>query len=513
MIRKFRKLRMTQQALLTQGTIIILALIVISIIILPLILDGIWIMKKSSYDALLISNDARVSLISTNIKKLIDLAFLQANLTLNKGQQLYLNKINQSYQLTDSYQKNISQGIILAYLQLKSSENIDLTSNYFKKYGNLLFQIDSFLISFHLEQLSNLQVLYRVEKPHLTTAYSYLTLPLNFNLETRPYYQEHKQQKNARYIGDPFFNQQSSILSLMITQTLYDEYKNQDLVMGISFQFDTLNKYLSLKNIKLVLCTQEGIIITSNLHDTLQVQTITKKTFIFNQTLFPFTQDDWAQLNIYLQNNTYQSNCQQSFVKFCRRLSGNDIQIVATIIQSRFIQIIFNDLSFTKLEDQLLNNSIQILIDDISRKSYAFFITSFLVLVISTLMINRIIRPASYMINMIERQIQTSQDQLQDTNQEQLQRDNIFSKFQQSFGQLIDRHLNDRKSKIGLLNLQKYPSINRNVAFDNINFQELRNESLDKVKQENLQLSDKQQQIMRQNINLLDKIRKIIKDY
>ena len=40
-------------------------------------------MKKSSYDALLTSNDARVSLISTNIKKLIDLAVTVKKANLN----------------------------------------------------------------------------------------------------------------------------------------------------------------------------------------------------------------------------------------------------------------------------------------------------------------------------------------------------------------------------------------------------------------------------------------------
>ena len=53
----------------------------------------------------------------------------------------------------------------------------------------------------------------------------------------------------------------------MITETIYDANKNKDLVMGMSFQFDTLNRYLSLTNIKLILCTQEGIIITSNLNN------------------------------------------------------------------------------------------------------------------------------------------------------------------------------------------------------------------------------------------------------
>lgn len=57
----------------------------------------------------------------------------------------------------------------------------------------------------------------------------------------------------------------------MITETIYDENKNKDLVMGMSFQFDTLNRYLSLTNIKLILCTQEGIIITSNLNNSSQV--------------------------------------------------------------------------------------------------------------------------------------------------------------------------------------------------------------------------------------------------
>ena len=52
--------------------------------------------------------------------------------------------------------------------------------------------------------------------------------------------------------------------------------------MIIGFQFDNLSKYLSLNNIKFVLCTLSGIIISSNINNTLQVQTFKELTYIFN---------------------------------------------------------------------------------------------------------------------------------------------------------------------------------------------------------------------------------------
>lgn len=67
MIRRFKKLRMKQQALILQGTIILLVLFIISTFVVPISSHGIKIIKKSSHEALLRSNDARVSLMSNKI--------------------------------------------------------------------------------------------------------------------------------------------------------------------------------------------------------------------------------------------------------------------------------------------------------------------------------------------------------------------------------------------------------------------------------------------------------------
>lgn len=37
--------------------------------------------------------------------------------------------------------------------------------------------------------------------------------------------------------------------------------------MGVGFQFDTLNKYLSLNNIKFILCNLYGVMVASNLNN------------------------------------------------------------------------------------------------------------------------------------------------------------------------------------------------------------------------------------------------------
>lgn len=51
--------------------------------------------------------------------------------------------------------------------------------------------------------------------------------------------------------------------------------------MGIGFQFDNLNKYLSLNNIKFILCTLKGVILASNLLNTQIIQTVTQITYIY----------------------------------------------------------------------------------------------------------------------------------------------------------------------------------------------------------------------------------------
>ncbi|KAM3132590.1 hypothetical protein pb186bvf_015262 [Paramecium bursaria] len=189
-IKNNKKFGMRQQALVVQG------IAKINQIIIIMSLFYYFIVRKSSYDALIKSNDAKMSLILTNVKKLIEQAFLQANLTLNKA--LYLKKINQSYQLTPQLQKWNNTGVILAYMQTGSCDQVNLTSNYYHKYSNLLYQIDSYLLSFQQEQLQSMQIIFRIQLPHITTAVSKITLHTHFIVENRPYYK--------RIIGNPFFN-------------------------------------------------------------------------------------------------------------------------------------------------------------------------------------------------------------------------------------------------------------------------------------------------------------------
>ncbi|KAM3132602.1 hypothetical protein pb186bvf_015274 [Paramecium bursaria] len=262
MIRKFKKLKMKQQALILQGSIILLVLLFVSIFIVPISSHGLKIIKKSSHEALIRSNDARVSLMSDKISTLISQAFLQANLTLNKAQQLYLTSINSSYNITSSYKKKVERGYLLAYQQPYNMEQIDPTSDYCQKFGNLIQLIDSYLLSFSLEQSSNIQIIYRIQQPHLTSIFSPITLFSTYDVEQKSYYTEHLLQNNTRIIGSPFISSTTSKVSFMITQTFHNQQNSKEMIMAIGFQFDNLSQYLTLNNIKFVLCTVTGIIVS-----------------------------------------------------------------------------------------------------------------------------------------------------------------------------------------------------------------------------------------------------------
>ncbi|KAM3132627.1 hypothetical protein pb186bvf_015299 [Paramecium bursaria] len=394
MIYKLRNLRMKQQALLIQVSIILIVFTMITVFVLPLSISEIKIIKTSSHQALLKTNDATVTQLSQRIKTLLDQSFLQANLTLDKAQQLYFENINSNYEFKRGLKSPLKNGYILAFQQPQSSEIINSTIHNLQKFSNLLGQLDQFLLSFQLEYQSNVLILFRIQRPHITSTFSQLDLPNNLNVETRPYYTE--------IIGSPFISTSTYKVSLVLSQTIYDDDGNKDLVMIMGFQFDNLSKYLSLNNIKFVLCTQ------CNINNSQQVQAFKELTYIYNQTLFPFTKDDWVQMNQYLQNKSYSSNCQESFLKFCRNLDGNDIQLEAQYVQTKFISIIFNDLSFTKQEDQLYKNNINELLISSIKAGLLFFSWSFLVLLISTITIASIKKPVSEMIKIVEFQIRTS---------------------------------------------------------------------------------------------------------
>ena len=68
----FKSLRMKQQALVLQCTIILITLIIMSVLLLPLFSNGIKIIKRSSHEALVKSNDAKVTKLTSKIKTLID---------------------------------------------------------------------------------------------------------------------------------------------------------------------------------------------------------------------------------------------------------------------------------------------------------------------------------------------------------------------------------------------------------------------------------------------------------
>ncbi|KAM3132600.1 hypothetical protein pb186bvf_015272 [Paramecium bursaria] len=370
------------------------------------IIDDIYI-QNSSHEALISSNDARVSLMSNKLQTLISQAFFQANLTLNKAQELYLTNINSKYQPTSSYKKKAEKGYLLAYQQPYNPEQIDSTSNYFKNFGNLLQLTDSFLLSLSLEQSSNIQLLFRIQQPHIASLFSPITLFSTFDIEQRKYYIEHLQQNNTRYIGSPFISTATLKVSFMITQTFHNQDNINDLIMAIGFQFDNLSQYLTLNNIKFVLCTLSGIIVSSNIN-TQKVQAFRELTLIFNQTMFPFNHDDWEQMNKYLKNQTYQSNCKHSFIKFCRNLNGSDIQLEPFLVQNIFIQIIFNDLSFTKQEQDVLEQNIKELLVIVSQYGGIILFECLLILIVSSIIITQIIKPIAGMISVVELEIQTS---------------------------------------------------------------------------------------------------------
>ncbi|KAM3132610.1 hypothetical protein pb186bvf_015282 [Paramecium bursaria] len=457
---------MREQTLIIQGTIFLLVLMLFTSIIYPLTMKGIVIIRQSSYEALLRSNDARVSQTSYNMQKLISLAFLQANMTLNKVQQLYLQDNNPQYQLTNCFQTFHSTGYYTAYCSDKE-EQINKTSEYFKKYSNFLNEMDSWILSIYLDQLLNLQLVFRIQSPHITSAFGLAQFPKNFNVEKRPYYIDHLAQNNTRYIGNPFINQISLKLSLFITQTIYDNQKNRDLIMAVGFQFDTLNKYLSLNNITFILCTLHGIMLASNLNNSLVVQTATQITHIQNQTILPFNENDWSELNNYIYNKTFQSNCKQSLVKLCRNLDGKDIQIEATIVQSKFIQIIFNDLSFTESEEIILQNNIQQLINYFTQQVSIIIPFSCGILIISTILLQQIIKPAAQMIQVIEQQIKQLFDYIGQVNNKVIKEDSIFGQLQISYKNFITRHIDARNLKIQLINNFRYPQVNQMEKFDN----------------------------------------------
>ncbi|KAM3136068.1 hypothetical protein pb186bvf_011873 [Paramecium bursaria] len=423
------------------------------------------IIRQSSHEALLKSNDARVSQLSINMNILISRAFEQVNLALNKVQQLNNNELNTSQYIRDCWVKQNNTGIILTYCN-NQDEQVEKTSDHYNNNRNLLNQMDQFLLSFLLDQLSQFQILYRIQKPHLTSLFALTQIQQNFNIETRPYYQETLKQNNTRYIVNPYINQETSKLSIMITQTIYDQFNNPDMIMGIGLQLDIFEKYLSLNNIKFVLCTHKGIIMISNLDNTLLLQTVTSKIFLFNQTTFPFNQDDWNQLTSYLQNKTYQSNCQLTFLKFCRNLNGSDTQIEATIIQKKFIQIIFNDLSFTEQENKQMENNISQLIGDATKMLIVFFPSSFGLLLISSIILAYLIKPAVEMIHMIDLQIKSSFEYVYCCDLQQRRRNSIFKSFQNSFTELIQRNINQKNKSIKTFNQYRYPLANKLVELD-----------------------------------------------
>ncbi|KAM3132625.1 hypothetical protein pb186bvf_015297 [Paramecium bursaria] len=420
--------------------------------------------KRSSHEALVKSNDAKVTMLSNKIKTLIDQAFLQADLTLTKAQALNLKNINSKYKMTSGLKKK-GDAYPLTYQQPSNPEKINSTSDYFRQFGNLITHIDSYLLSFSLEQSSNIQMIARIQKPHITSVFSPITLLSTIDIEQRPYYTEHIQQNNTRLIGKPFISASTQKVSFMISQTIYDQLNKKDIIMFMGFLFDNLSKYLTLNNIKFVLCTLSGIIVSSNINNTLQVQTLKELTYLYHQSIFPFNKDDWEQMNRYLKNETYKSNCQQSFIKFCRNLNGIDIQLEAQFVQTNFIQIIFNDLSFTKQEDHIFKSNIKELFSTIINYNISFFSCCLLILVLSTVYMTRIIKPAAEMIKVVNLQVQ---NQSLDNLDEQYNPDvtNIFSEFQKSFLQLIQRHINYRKQKIEKFNKQLYPPYSYNIVLN-----------------------------------------------
>ncbi|KAM3132626.1 hypothetical protein pb186bvf_015298 [Paramecium bursaria] len=464
---KFKNFKMKQQALILQISTFSLVVIIFGLILLPVINRSFEMLIQSSYEAHLKSNDARISLLAKKIEKYIEYGFSQANTSLIKFQQLYYLDFQTNYQYINCSQINKGSGNILAYCY-NNKEKLDLTSDY-HKFGSFLDQLDSWLLSFQLDPFSNLQMVFRIKKPHFTSIFSITSFPYDFDVESRPYYKEHLSQNNTRYIGNPFVNQATYKLALMITQTIYDQIQNKDLIMAVGFSFENLNKYISLYNAKLVLVSLDGIILANNLRSQ-NIQALNSIVYIYNQSMIPFSFDDWKQLNAYIKNKTYTSNCKQ-FLKFCRNLNGIDTQIEAKIIQTKIIQIIFNDLSFTKEQINIQQTNIQKIMEEVFFNLILFFSISLILIFYSSYKLSQYIQPAAQMIEIIQQQIRSQFDNtryIKNTSQ-----NFTYTIFQRTLRQFIQRHLSIRIRKISILNKYKFPSRDMQTKFDNFGLQYL----------------------------------------
>ena len=54
------------------------------------------------------------------------------------------------------------------------------------------------------------------------------------------------------------------------------------MLLGFGISLDLLDNFIKLKNTKLLFCTLSGMILASNLLDTLTLSTLNKQTYIYN---------------------------------------------------------------------------------------------------------------------------------------------------------------------------------------------------------------------------------------
>ncbi|KAM3140395.1 hypothetical protein pb186bvf_007555 [Paramecium bursaria] len=345
-------------------------------------------------------------------------------------------------------------------------EMYNRSDEYAKKLSYLSNQFDQYLLSLYFDEIQGTHAFIRNQAPYMVTLYPNSFLSPNYDVSLRAWYQEVIGKKQKIYITDPFLNLATRKLQIMASQKIYRNSTYSDLFIGAAITFDNLNKYLQLENTKLVLCTDQGIIVASNLLNTLEVQTITQITYLFDQPYFPFSKEDWKQMIKYVNNDNYQSNCQQYFVKFCRNIAGVDIQIEANITQQKFILIIFNDLNFTQLEDNLLKENVLKISDSIQSYGIGIALTFFIGITVSIIKLSSIISPASKMIKRIEKQIKT-QIQFEDNiSQQELKKQNIFTMVKFSYQKLIISYRTFQIKIQKQLNKFQYPLIN----YDKINF-------------------------------------------
>ncbi|KAM3140398.1 hypothetical protein pb186bvf_007558 [Paramecium bursaria] len=458
-----QSLTMKYQALILQGIISVFVIIGIYLIQSSLQQKTVDLVSQSSHNVLIKHNNALINVITLSISNFLNQAFNQVYQSLNKTQELYTNDLD-FQSLEDIYycplsitSQSLKLGKPLSHCLVSDLENVNRSSQYYNNYKNMIKQFDQFLISFQLQNILASHTTFRIQQPHLVTVYKQVPLLPGYNVESRPFWKEYFNQSQFRYI--PFFNLATQKCQIMVLQKIFDSNKGE-LLVGVAINFDLFSQYFhQLPNTMLILCTLKGVIIASNIKNSDSIETENKLTTLFNQSFIFLSQDDWLEINNYIFNRKYTSNCVQDIGEFCRILNNTDIQIEAKLIQEKLILIVFNDLTFTKNERNIVINNQQIMIDNTNQLQIFCIIACFPFIFISLFSFHTILHPISKMVNNLNIFMKTEFKNVENnSNFNNLQwRSDLFKNLKNSINQLIYRHIRYRFIKINQTNTFQYP--------------------------------------------------------